>query len=285
MGSEVSGKVLRAVGGLLLKPDDEAARPVTTHAKVSPGVRKMVGGKDALFDNAIHVTVIEACNGRSYLRVETPGAFDEDAGVLIDKYATQRVLASDTVVIEGNEILAPWRKALERADGSTPAKILYPDLSEARPPEGARVAFSMNPRELSRVMRSIAGCGVSTVEVLLPQEKGAPVKFRGTGSKDDRLRVEAAIMPSDFLTATQGDEPQAAAGPKGPPLLPGPAPAALPGPVVPALPVIDVESVPSTGEPEAEPLPACVSCLGTGTVEDEEQRPTTCEACGGSGSP
>lgn len=263
MGSEVSGKILKAVGGLLLKPDDEAARPVTTHAKIGPGVRKMQGGKDALFDNAIDVTVIEACNGRSYLRVETPGGFDEDAGVLMDKFQTQRVLPGDVVVIEGNEILAPWRKALEKADGSSPARIVYPDLNGARPPDLARVAFSMNPRELARVMRSIAGCGVSTVEVLLPREKGAPVQFRGTGSKDDRIRIEAAIMPADFLTATQGDEPGGGGGgPGGAPLLPGPSdppaeteagPPILDAEVVPNLPGPS-EEIPPPPAPEAPPV-------------------------------
>lgn len=229
MGNTVPGKVVKALGKLARKPED-VGRDATAHVNMRP----TADGK---------ATVLEVCDGRAYVRVEVPEPCDE--AVLIDRDMTQRLLPKDELLVDGNEILRPWRTTLERSDGSTPGRIVFPDCEPHRPESDLRVAFTINPKRLAAVCTAIAAVGVTSVEVLLPKRRGGPIGFRGE-TKTGR-GVEGIIVAESLFGATQEDVPEA-------PLdrgnqLGGDAPKALPGPqALPEPPQDDAVGLPFTAE-------------------------------------
>lgn len=209
MPATIDAKVLRAVSKITEKEDvapDRAASGV--------GIRPDPDATDR--------TVVEACNGRAYIRVSVPEAVDES--VFLERTRAKNFDPEEKVVFSGNKIIAPFELALpqtvrERPERPTQTVISYPDTETLRPDASSRVAFAISPRQIANAMSAIAALGVSVVEILLPRHRGGPIGFRGA-TRDGRYTAEGAIQPADLFGATAADVDDAKAEPALPRALP-----------------------------------------------------------------
>lgn len=260
MGTTLSGKVLRAAGALC--PKMEAANAeVHAYVRVRPSLDEQT-------------TDIEAISGQAALRVRVPGIADED--VLIDRETTQRLMAEDAVVIEGNEVLRPFHLPVERADGSTPRKLTAHDIDDLLPDSTRRVAFSISPKALAAVMQAVAKVGVNSVDIMLPAVRGGAIGFRGqTG--DDRTVVSGAILPSNLYGASANEADAAATSPETTSERGLPGPSDPPG--LPFTPNED-DSVEAAVATVLEDDETCIACDAAAAAHCRECGEATCASCG-----
>ncbi len=179
MSANVSGKVLRALGGLA-GAADKVQNQVEHYVHVAP-----LNPEADDDDPDRHYDLLEVAADRAFVRVTCPGGVDD--GMLMDKDTTQRLLPKDTVLLTGREVRAPFQLALEPDDGSGPKRITYPDLETALPDEHQKAAFALSPKRLQQLAACFASLGCATVEVLLPRHAGGHVGFRGVAKDDDRV--------------------------------------------------------------------------------------------------
>lgn len=210
MGNTVSGKIIKALGKLALKPEDVGRAP-TAYVHMRPSADELS-------------TVIEVIDGRGYLRADVAGECDE--GVLFDRDALDHVMPDDELLVEGNELrFAGLRRALDKSDGSTPAQVTYPDCEPHRVDASARVAFSIAPKRLANFLNAIAACDCKSVEVLLPKTRGGPIAFRGE-MKNGR-GIEGIMVAESLFNATAEDVAPGVAGALSAPMQALPAPGPL----------------------------------------------------------
>lgn len=170
----IPGGVIRALGSLV---DSDAVHEACRVVHVAPSETP-----EQVRAEAIHGCVFV----RAELMTDTL-----DEGVTIDTTTAARFTPDDFVRIEGRTIAEPVVVQI-RGDGPTDMSDGYPDLAPLVPTPDQRILFCVSPKDMVRALRTMVGCGATSVEVLAPPYKGGPLGLRATIPGGV---VHACIMP------------------------------------------------------------------------------------------